>query len=282
MAFVLGDEIDQGIRIAFQKDSSQLTNQDDEIRNTFKEHKKLLVKHQNRKWDVSFLETYINHRIVPRGLRDHMVPAEHLHNERFLPKWKEPCINHGIAVMGLIVEEEKIQLDELKEMIDASAQGLDSLKELEEFTKQNDILKKELERVQLNLKTTKQSKFRRDLADFEKNQVFDLTIRRGRSRSNRRGQRSQSRGRQDRPMEEQDDDGVPQPEKIITVQEPLETDMKVINLSAFPLAPRHINLLQKGMSFSPVDNMDKFTVYKDVSLFLRKVFFRSIYQSIPE
>lgn len=88
MAFTLGEDIDQEIREAFEKDSSQLLNKDDEIRNGFKEHKKLLTKHLNRKWDVSFLETYIQHKIVPRGLRDRTIPAEHLQNQRFLPKWK--------------------------------------------------------------------------------------------------------------------------------------------------------------------------------------------------
>lgn len=55
-------------------------------------------------------------------------------------------------------------------------------------------------------------------------------------------------------------------------------DKKVVNLSSFPLELRHVQLLQRGMSFSPVSNMEEFTVYKDVVLFLRKVFFRSLYQ----
>lgn len=56
------------------------------------------------------------------------------------------------------------------------------------------------------------------------------------------------------------------------------SDNKVINLSSFPLEMRHIQLLQRGMFFSPVSDMEEFTVYKDVVLFLRKVFFRSLYQ----
>lgn len=53
--------------------------------------------------------------------------------------------------------------------------------------------------------------------------------------------------------------------------------MKVVNLSDLKLTPDHISLLQKGMTFSPVANMDKFTVFKDVTLFLRKVFLHSLY-----
>lgn len=96
------------------------------------------------------------------------------------------------------MEDEKIQMAELKNMIEESARGLDLMKEEEEFTRQNEFLKKEIEKVQQNLKTTKQSKYRRDTLDFERDQAFDLTARRGRSGSSQRGFRSQSRNRQDR------------------------------------------------------------------------------------
>lgn len=50
--------------------------------------------------------------------------------------------------------------------------------------------------------------------------------------------------------------------------------MKVVNLTDFPLNQHHISLLQKGLSFSPTATMSEFEVFKDVSLFLRKVIFR--------
>lgn len=111
------------------------------------------------KWDVSSLETYISHRIVLRGLRDRIIPAEHLHTDRFLTKWKELCLNHSIAVMELIVKEEKTQLISIQEQIEESARGLETLRDKEEFIKKNENLKREIEKVQLNLKITKQSKF---------------------------------------------------------------------------------------------------------------------------
>lgn len=67
MVFVLGDEINQEIRTAFQKDTSLAPSQEKEVKNQFREHKKLMIKHLNRKWDVSFLDTYIQHKIIPKG-----------------------------------------------------------------------------------------------------------------------------------------------------------------------------------------------------------------------
>lgn len=54
----------------------------------------------------------------------------------------------------------------------------------------------------------------------------------------------------------------------------LYMDRKVVNLSDFPFNQHHISLLQKGLSFSPTATMSVFEVYKDVSLYLRKVIFR--------
>lgn len=139
-------------------------------------------------------------------MRDKTIPAEHLHTDSFLPKWKELCINHGLAVMGLIVDEEKTQLTTIHERIEESARSLETFKNCDEFTKQNEILKKEIEKAQLNLKITKQGKFQRDLADFEKDEVFDLTIRHGRSKSQRRGHRQQSRQRRNKSQSESDEE----------------------------------------------------------------------------
>lgn len=50
--------------------------------------------------------------------------------------------------------------------------------------------------------------------------------------------------------------------------------MKVVNLTQFPLNAHHLSLLKKGLSFSPKSGMNEFEVYKDISLYLRKVIFK--------
>lgn len=85
----------------------------------------------NHKWDVSFLENYITQKIIPRALRDRVIPAEQLHNDKCIPKLKELCISHGIDLMRLIVEEEMAQLEDLKTEIDQSSLDLSLVKEEE-------------------------------------------------------------------------------------------------------------------------------------------------------
>lgn len=40
---------------------------------------------------------------------------------------------------------------------------------------------------------------------------------------------------------------------------------------------KHIDLLNKEISFSPTEDMDEFTVYKDITLSLRKMYNGSFY-----
>lgn len=91
--------------------------------------KKLTVKHLNSKLDISSLESYIENNIIPRSLREKVIPAKNLHNPRFLGEWKKQCINHGIEIMWLIIEEEKLQLLELADQIDESSKALDPFKD---------------------------------------------------------------------------------------------------------------------------------------------------------
>lgn len=98
--------------------------------------------------------------------KERVVPATHLQTERFLDKWRKKFIDHGLEVMRLIVEEEKLQLETLQTQIAESSNKLEPLKEKPDFDKLNDLLKKEIDRTQKNLKFTKQSKFKRDLDDW--------------------------------------------------------------------------------------------------------------------
>lgn len=52
----------------------------------------------------------------------------------------------------------------------------------------------------------------------------------------------------------------------------------IINLSNFVLQDRHKKLLQKGLSFSPTGVMNQFKVFKDITLFLRKVYEKQVHQ----
>lgn len=118
-----------------------------------------MIKFLNRKWDISSLKSHISNQIIPRGLRERVVPAEHLHTPRFLSVWRTECLNRGLSLMKIIVTEEEAQLQEIREELEISAKLLEPYKQDPEFDKNNEYIKKEIEKIQKNVKYTKQEKF---------------------------------------------------------------------------------------------------------------------------
>lgn len=102
-------------------------------------------------------------------LRERVITAQHLHTEQFLNEWKDLCIAHGLAVMKLIIQKESRQLADLKNQIEESTKLLEphacQIQDKPEFGRHNELLKKEIDKVQKNLRLTKQSKFKPDLDD---------------------------------------------------------------------------------------------------------------------
>lgn len=194
MVYLLNEEIDLEIETAFSCDSTVTCGGGDDIlKGLLKNHKKLTIKFLNRKWDISSLKSHIENKIIPRGLRERVIPAGHLHTPRFLELWKQSCLEWGLAILNMIVEEEQIQLEEIKKEIDNSVQLLEPYKLDPILIKTNELLKKEVEKTQKLLKSTKQEKFKQNLQDWENGDIFDPTIPRGRSRSRRRNRRNRSK-----------------------------------------------------------------------------------------
>lgn len=199
MAYRIGDNINDEIESAFDRDIETPDVGNEPIKKLLKNHKKLTIKILNRKWDIASLQSHVTQRVVPRGLRERVVPAQHLHTPRFLVVWKKACIDRGIELMKLIIQEEQLQLDETQDELDKSTSLLEPFGEDPELIRFNDNLKKEVERLQRTLKFTKQNKFKQNIQDSEQENFFDPTKIRPRSRSrgpNRRNRSNNRRGGQ--------------------------------------------------------------------------------------
>lgn len=114
MAFRIVDGVGQEMRAAFCREEHNVSKCQAELNQLFRKHGNLTMKHLKRKWNIIALEAYLQAQMIPRGLRERIVPADHLHNDRFLKIWAEESVKHGLHMIGLIVEEEKTQLQELE------------------------------------------------------------------------------------------------------------------------------------------------------------------------
>lgn len=191
MAFVLDATCFEEMHATFQNAGVSEAvggenDQESEIKALFKTHKNLVIRQLKRKWDICSLESYRDHSIIPRGLRERIIPASHLRNDRFTSKWETLCLSHGKDVLNLIIEEEQLQLSELNNQIEESVKKLDEVKDHPTFGTHNEHVKKEVEKVQRFVKTVKQKKFARDKKEFDDGIAFKVNEHRSRSRTRRR------------------------------------------------------------------------------------------------
>lgn len=200
MAFRIVDGVGQEMRAAFCREEHNVSKCQAELNQLFRKHGNLTMKHLKRKWNIISMEAYIEAKLIPQGLRERVIPAEHLHNDRFLKIWTEEWIKHGLHSIGLIIEEEKIQLQKLKEKLQESIKILGGYQDLEQFEKFNEWLKREVEEFQKEQRIGKQKKFQRDAMDFESGKILDLEKKRGRSRSCSKF-RKQSREKRDQSLD---------------------------------------------------------------------------------
>lgn len=121
--------------------------------------------------------------------------------------------------MKLTVDEERAKLEEIQTELDESRKALEPFLDEPDFEKGNDTLRKEIEKVQKHLRTTKQQKFRQNLDDWEKGEVFDFTIHRGRSRSRRNRNRSNNPSRTRPNSSSSENEEVSKPVDQVELQE---------------------------------------------------------------
>lgn len=60
-------------------------------------------------------------------------------------------------------------------------------------------------------------------------------------------------------------------------QMPTNADLSIINFSSYSLSEEEVSVLKKGLDFCPSRNLDKFEVYKDLHLFIRKLILKKLY-----
>ncbi|XP_069612078.1 uncharacterized protein [Ranitomeya imitator] len=145
-------------------------------------------------------------------------------------------------------------------------------------------LKDTLDKYDHDIREKKRSKFFRDRKDFDTQQAFQWKHQGNRSRQ--RARRRTRRGLKHRPAAStvhqiwgpQDTETA---QTLPQIEAPLESvspspvsqgpsgKLQVINLSEYKLTSVELSVLQRGLTFSPVHNIDKFTLVKDLYLFCR-------------
>ncbi|XP_069604306.1 uncharacterized protein [Ranitomeya imitator] len=251
--------------------------------------KRLLHKRTRMWWNRALLENYLKKKIIPRGLRIQVFPSFPVSDENFITKWEEVCTKSSLQFMELLIELNKKSVLAVEVEIDELFGSLKEVSSVENLTTFNTSMDKNSDEWEKQIKTIHAKKISRDNNDYQQGTVYrwrNNGTRRQRSVSfssvSSSGDTSDTShpmktrfGNDNKRKKEQRTDA----NKRIPGPNPRSDSLKVINLSDHVFSNEEIEVLSKGLTFSPSTRCDKFTVIKDLHVFGRSLLFKKWYHS---
>lgn len=125
-------------------------------------------------WEVQSLENYIEHHIVPRGLRITLIPSARCQNPTFLTKWEKLATDSSIGLMTLLLEEERQNLSTLETKLKEHIEIVKKFEKEPEYTVKETTLQTNIEKFQYHIKDRKHKQFIRDVSDFKENKAYSF------------------------------------------------------------------------------------------------------------
>ncbi|XP_075707682.1 uncharacterized protein LOC142742114 isoform X2 [Rhinoderma darwinii] len=235
-------------------------------------------------WNKTFLENYIQRNLVPRGLRIQIFPSFPIFEEEFTSKWEEVCNQSSRKFMELLVDLNQkmiLSMDEEIESVQAQLFPLMSADNMSKFKYNLDAQFVEWEK---DIQDTKSKKFSRDIGDFQNNKVYRWRrnqVPGGRSRTpsiSSVSSQSEADNMPYRPNFNTRPKRKLAQRQVANRKRPDVRDqssrLKVINLSTHTFSNTDLELIAKGLTFSPSTGFDMFSAVKDLHIFGRSLIFK--------
>ncbi|XP_075692976.1 uncharacterized protein LOC142758301 [Rhinoderma darwinii] len=235
-------------------------------------------------WNKTFLENYIQRNLVPRGLRIQIFPSFPIIEEDFISKWEEVCNQGSKKFMELLVDLNQKMILSMDEEIESVQAQLFPLMSMDNMSKFKHNLDAQFAEWEKDIQEVKSKKFSRDIGDFQNNKVYRWRRNQapgGRSRTpsissvssqsetDNTSYRSNFNIRPKRKLAQRQVANKKRPDVRDQSSRP-----KVINLSTHVFSNIDLELIAKGLTFSPSASFDMFSAVKDLHIFGRSLIFK--------
>lgn len=131
----------------------------------------LLSKEMRTWWDLSTLQSYVDKKMIPRGLRLKKFPST-VYNEDFKQQWENTLTNCSMELMRLIISQEEHTLKDIRLKIVTLQDIVKEQAESDAFNNLDQHMQENLDKLEKIITDTKQSKFMRDLQDYKTGFVY--------------------------------------------------------------------------------------------------------------
>ncbi|XP_069618482.1 uncharacterized protein [Ranitomeya imitator] len=234
-------------------------------------------------WNITSLTEYKKLGLVPRGLRVQIFPAWEVDQE-FRTTWENGLQRCSYILIDMLIEQDNLVLTQIREDIKKKEVDLNTFDLKTQLDPFKIHLKEIIDKYEKDIIRGKKNKFQRDKLDMEKQRIHKRP-----RKQHRRGRRKPAKSHQEKSKpqslvsEHETRNTSRQSETSLNPNSPIEGSsndvnrLRIINLSTYQLSEIEINLLTKGLSFSPMCGLDKFELTKDLYLFCRQLTFKILY-----
>lgn len=150
---------------------AQETQDTVDLKISMTELEELLGKEMRTWWDLSTLKSYIESKMVPRGLRIKKFPSMP-YNDEFKQRWESILTDCSLDLMRLITSQEELILVDVRSKITTLQDTIKNYSTLESFISLDQHMKDNLNKLEKSITDIKQSKFMRDLQDYKTDNVY--------------------------------------------------------------------------------------------------------------
>ncbi|XP_069610013.1 uncharacterized protein [Ranitomeya imitator] len=138
----------------------------------FRKYKNAMFKKTRFWWTRTALQNYVDHEIIPRGLRVQLFPTFDLKDEKLVKRWSQAATICSLEFLRIIIESNAQVISEIES-------ELERLEELmkKDITKENleiwsNEFNKDLDKWENDICQRKLKKYQRDMRDYEENKIY--------------------------------------------------------------------------------------------------------------
>ncbi|XP_077112960.1 uncharacterized protein LOC143768157 [Ranitomeya variabilis] len=265
-----------------------------EIKDLMHKYRYTLQRKTKLWWNKTTLENYLEKKIVPRGLRIQLYPTYELGNKELIARWISAASRCSLEFIQILIENNTSSLLELDNELESISKTLAKEMTIDQFGKWSKDLETDALKWEDKISQEKSKKYLRDVEDYDSNKIFRWQLKGGIS-----GPRKRFRTQSDRSSEvdsatsasdvettrDSQSKGNERKKKFPDMFQKAQRNgrpadrYQVVNLSSRVLTEEQINVLQRGLTFSPSNNLDPFTSVKDTHLFARKLVLKKLHAS---
>ncbi|CAH2294358.1 Hypothetical predicted protein [Pelobates cultripes] len=123
-------------------------------------------------WELISLKQYLDHKLVPRGLRPEISLPEKAITDEQIKEWNSILLDCSAKLMQFLVKLETNNLDTVNKNLENELANVKKFKDRSEFSLLENKLQKNLEGFKKHVREKKHKKYLRDHRDFQEGNIF--------------------------------------------------------------------------------------------------------------